>query len=362
MAEIANDKDSLEKRVKQAVQEEVFIVPYNPDWPKMFEEEKKHLFACLPHKIIKRIEHFGSTAIPRLSAKPIIDILVEVTSLEETKNVIVPILISQGYDYFWRPTYGDDGLPFYAWFIKRDTHGNRTHHIHMVEGEFEHWDRLLFRDYLIEHPYLANEYQQLKLHLVEIYPNDRVGYTIAKTKFIVKVTLSAKEYYKMKKSLVTRKAALSDIDTITEIYNEAILTTTATFDTEPKSTSEQAQWFQLHDSRHPVWVAVLNRKVVGWISLSKWSDRNAYNDTGETSFYVKSEYHGKGIGTALLQTMIKEAIQLKYHTIIARIAGESDVSLHLHANFGFVQVGILKEVGRKFGRLLDVHILQKILD
>ena len=60
--------------------------------------------------------------------------------------------------------------------------------------------------------------------------------------------------------------------------------------------------------------------------------------------------------------MIKEAQQLKYHTIIARIAGESDVSLHIHENFGFVQVGILKEVGRKFGRLLDVHILQKMLD
>jgi phosphinothricin acetyltransferase len=166
----------------------------------------------------------------------------------------------------------------------------------------------------------------------------------------------------MKKSSITRKAELSDVDAITEIYNEAILTTTATFDTEPKSVAERLQWFQLHDKRHPIYVAVLDGKVVGWISLSKWSDRSAYNDTGETSFYVKSESRGQGIGTTLIQTMIKEAQQLKYHTIIARIAGESDVSLHVHANFGFVQVGILKEVGRKFGKLLDVHILQKMLD
>ena len=357
-----NNKNSLKERIKQAVQEEVVIVPYNPDWPRMFEEEKKHLFDCFPHQIIKRIEHFGSTAIPNLSAKPIIDILVEVTSLEETKKVIVPILTAQGYDYFWRPTYGDNGPPFYAWFIKRDTNGNRTHHIHMVEREFEHWDRLFFRDYLIEHLRLIKEYQQLKLHLAESFPNDRVAYTNAKTEFIVKNTLLAKKYYIMKKSLITRKAELSDVDAITEIYNEAILTTTATFDTKPKSIAEQLQWFQSHDKRHPIWVAVLDGKVVGWISLSKWSDRLAYNDTGETSFYVKSKYQGHGIGTTLMQTMIKEAQQLKYHTIIARIASESDVSLHVHDLFGFVQVGILKEVGLKFGRLLDVHILQKMLD
>jgi L-amino acid N-acyltransferase YncA/GrpB-like predicted nucleotidyltransferase (UPF0157 family) len=357
-----NGKKSLEERIKRVVQKEIVIVPYNSDWPRMFEEEKKHLFTCLPHKIIKRIEHFGSTAIPRLSAKPIIDILVEVTSLEETKKVVVPILTAQGYDYFWRPTHGDNGPPFYAWFIKRDAIGSRTHHIHVIESDFEHWDRLFFRDYLIEYPHLAKEYQQLKSHLVDKYPNDSVAYTNAKTKFIVETTLSAKEYYKMKKSIVTRKAELSDINAITEIYNEAILTTTATFDTEPKSTSERVQWFRSHDNRHPIWVAILDGKVVGWISLSKWSDRSAYNDTGETSFYVKSEYRGQKMGTTLLQMMIKEALQLKYHTIIARIAGESDVSLHVHANFGFVQVGILKEVGRKFGKLLDVHILQKMLD
>ena len=357
-----NDKESLEERIKRVVQEEIVIVPYNPDWPRMFEEEKKHLFACLPPEIIKRIEHFGSTAIPHVSAKPVIDILVEVTSLEETKKVIVPILTAEGYDYFWRPTYGDDGLPFYAWFIKRDKRGMRTHHIHMVERNFEHWDRLFFRDYLIEHPYLSQVYQQLKIDTAEKFPNDRVAYTAAKTEFIEKTTRLAKEHYQMKNSLVTRKVELSDLDAITDIYNEAILTTTATFDTEPKSISEQLQWFQSHDERHPIWAAELDGKVVGWISLSKWSERQAYHDTGETSFYVKSEYRGKGIGSALMQTLIHEAQQFHYHTIIARIAGESDVSLHVHTKFNFLQIGILKEVGRKFGKLLDVHILQKMLD
>ena len=191
-----NKMESLEERIKRVVQEDVTISQYNPDWPQMFEQEKEHLLSCLPNELIKRIEHFGSTAVPNLSAKPIIDMLVEVTSLEETKQKIVPILEGQGYDYFWRPTFGDDTPPFYAWFIKRDSKGNRTHHIHMVENDFEHWERLLFRDYLIEHPDVAQEYQDLKLRLSNDYPNDRIAYTNGKTEFIVRITKIAKKYYK----------------------------------------------------------------------------------------------------------------------------------------------------------------------
>jgi GrpB-like predicted nucleotidyltransferase (UPF0157 family) len=111
--------ETLEDRVRRAVQEDIAIEPYDPEWPRLFLEEKEHLRTCLPHELIGRIEHFGSTAVPGLAAKPIIDMLVEVTSLEETRCRIVPILESQGYDYFWRPTWGDDTPPFYAWFIKR---------------------------------------------------------------------------------------------------------------------------------------------------------------------------------------------------------------------------------------------------
>jgi GrpB-like predicted nucleotidyltransferase (UPF0157 family) len=138
-------------RVRQAVQEPVVIVPYDPEWPVLFAREREHLVSCLPRDLVRRIEHFGSTAVPGLWAKPVIDILVEVVDLGETQRRIVPILESQQYEYFWRATVGYDGPPFYAWFIKRDSvSGERTHHIHMVEGQFrEHWDRLLFRDYLV---------------------------------------------------------------------------------------------------------------------------------------------------------------------------------------------------------------------
>ncbi len=189
--------ESLEQKILRVTREDVAIRPYDPRWPEMFRKEKEHLLECLPGELLRRIEHFGSTAVPGLSAKPIVDMLVEVTDLNAVRARVAPVLEAQGYDYFWRPTHGDDGPPFYAWFIKRDAiTGARTHHIHMVERGFaEHWDRLLFRDYLIANPEVAQEYQRLKLHLASAFPNDRVAYTRAKTDFVVQATQRAKAFY-----------------------------------------------------------------------------------------------------------------------------------------------------------------------
>jgi L-amino acid N-acyltransferase YncA len=163
-------------------------------------------------------------------------------------------------------------------------------------------------------------------------------------------------------SVTIRRAELADAPAIADIYNEAIRTTTATFDTEPKSVDERAQWLQSHDERHPVLVAVLDGRVVGWASLTRWSERRAYDDTAETSFYVHSTHQGRGIGRKLQDAIIEEARRLGYHTLIACVAEGSHESIHLNETAGFVHVGTLKEVGRKFDRLLDVHIMQKMLD
>ncbi|MGA2242674.1 MAG: N-acetyltransferase family protein [Verrucomicrobiota bacterium] len=163
-------------------------------------------------------------------------------------------------------------------------------------------------------------------------------------------------------SVTIRRAGLDDVPAITDIYNEAILTTTATFDTEAKSVAERTQWLQSHDERHPILVAEVNGKVVGWASLSRWSERHAYDDTAETTFYVHSTHRGRGIGRKLKEAIIEEARRLRFHVLIARVAEGSRESIHLNESAGFVHVGTLKEVGRKFGRLLDVHIMQKILD
>ena len=182
--------ESLEERIRRVTSEPVEIVDYDPGWPADFERERRHLLSCLPEDLVVRIEHFGSTAVPGLAAKPIIDMLVEVTDLAAVRERVVPLLESQGYEYFWRPTFGDDGAPFYAWFIKRDpASGRRTHHIHVVEGTFaSHWDRLLFRDYLIAHPDIAAQYGALKREIAAAPSTDRVRYTAAKGDFIQRIT------------------------------------------------------------------------------------------------------------------------------------------------------------------------------
>src|SRR6187401_518011 len=96
--------------------------------------------------------------------------------------------------------------------------------------------------------------------------------------------------------ILIRRAEHADARAIADIYNEAILTTTATFDTEPKSEEERLGWIKAHDERHPVLVALVEGRVVGWASLSRWSERCAYEDTAETSFYVHSSHRGLGIG------------------------------------------------------------------
>lgn len=164
-----------------------------------------------------------------------------------------------------------------------------------------------------------------------------------------------------REQVTIRRAELTDAAAIAEIYNEAVLTTTATFDIEPKSIEERAHWLQSHDSRHPVLVAVSGGQVIGWASLTRWSERPAYDGTAETSFYVHSKHRGRGIGRKLKQAIIEEAQRLRYHTLIALVAEGSEASIHLNERAGFVRVGTLKQVGRKFDRLLDVHILQKML-
>ncbi len=158
-----------------------------------------------------------------------------------------------------------------------------------------------------------------------------------------------------------RRAVAADLPAITGIYNEAVETTTATLDTEPRSDADARTWFDAHTGRYPILVAETNGAVVGWASISQWSDRKGYDGTAEISYYVKDGHRGQGIGRRLVDAAVEEARKAKLHTLIARIGGESDVSLHLCRSSGFTDIGIMKEVGQKFGRLLDVHLLQIML-
>jgi L-amino acid N-acyltransferase YncA len=162
--------------------------------------------------------------------------------------------------------------------------------------------------------------------------------------------------------LSIRPARRADVPGMTAIYNEAVRTTTATFDTEEKTEAEQARWFEAHDSRHPILVAEKDGTVVAWSALSAWSDRCAYADTAESSIYIKEGQRGHGIGRQLKEAILQAGQHAGLHAILARVSEGNDVSLHLNEALGFRHVGVLKEVGRKFGKRLDVHLLQKIYD
>jgi GrpB-like predicted nucleotidyltransferase (UPF0157 family) len=183
--------ESLQERVQRVLKEEVAIVPYDARWPERFRQEEQHLRTVLPRELLGCIEHYGSTAVPGLAAKPIVDMLIEVTDLVATRAHVAPVLEAEGYDYFWRPTFGDDVPPWYAWFIKRDQPGgSRTHHLHMITktAEFaDHWRALLFRNYLRTHPDVARDYSAMKVRLAEEHRHDRIAYTRGKSEFIAEV-------------------------------------------------------------------------------------------------------------------------------------------------------------------------------
>ncbi len=155
-------------------------------------------------------------------------------------------------------------------------------------------------------------------------------------------------------------AAVEHCAAIAAIYNDAVLNSTATFDTEPRSDRQIAEWLAAHDTRHPVFVAD-DQGVVGWASLSRWSERPAYHGTAEVSVYVDGGRRGQGIGGRLMARLVSAGRDAGLHTILARIAGDNEPSVRLHVRAGFLLVGTMKEVGHKLGRYIDVRLMQLLL-
>lgn len=166
--------------------DEVVIVEYDPNWVFLFEQEAAHIRAVLDGDLITRIEHFGSTAVPRLAAKPIIDLLVGVRSLAGAKKVAVSQLEHLGYAYWF-----DNPDPQRMFFVKGlPPNSPRTHHIHMIEPNSLLWERLLFRDYLRRHSDKAADYAQVKYNFAQRFSSDREAYTTSKAEYIESVIQS----------------------------------------------------------------------------------------------------------------------------------------------------------------------------
>ena len=162
----------------------VHLVPYDPSWPARFHEERAVLERALAAWLVGPIEHIGSTAVPGMIAKPVIDILAPVETLEASRPAIAAA-IEAGYAYF---AYRPDIM---HWLCKPSA-AFRTHHLHLVPLASSLWaERIAFRDCLRATPAIASEYAELKKRLARKFEFDREGYTDAKAPFVQRIVRQA---------------------------------------------------------------------------------------------------------------------------------------------------------------------------
>jgi phosphinothricin acetyltransferase len=158
-----------------------------------------------------------------------------------------------------------------------------------------------------------------------------------------------------------RLATLDDAEAIREIYNREVTGSTVTFDLVPRTLADQRAWLAAHAGAHPAIVAVDGGDVTGFGSLTAYRDRPAYSTTVEDSVYVHQDHRGKGIGKLVLDELMRLATVHGFHAVMARIVGGHEASIALHRACGFELVGVEREVGRKFGKWLDVALMQRLL-
>lgn len=159
-----------------------------------------------------------------------------------------------------------------------------------------------------------------------------------------------------------RPATLMDAAAISAVYNYYVLHSTATFQEEPEGLEDRETWLRAHGPAHPVLVAETESgDFVGWGSLSPFHPRSAFRHTVEISLYLDQRFHRQGWGRRLAEALLDYASSYGHHRVIATISGDQIASLSLHQRLGFHQAGRLHEAGFKFGRWLDLVIMEKRL-
>lgn len=160
-----------------------------------------------------------------------------------------------------------------------------------------------------------------------------------------------------------RQATEADLPGIFAIYDHEVLHGTATFDTEPKSPAGRLEWLRDDgNGKYPILVAERDGAIAGWARLYAWSNRCAYARAAENAVYVHRDHRGKGVGRALLAELIRIAPQRGIQVLLARIVEGNPASVALHEAHGYQTIGLMRRVGEKFGRVLDVRLMDRHLD
>ena len=162
---------------------------------------------------------------------------------------------------------------------------------------------------------------------------------------------------------IIRKAVEKDLPDMLDIYNDAIVNTTAVYDYKPHTLDMRKKWFEDKAKNNiPVLVAETDHQISGFASYGPFRAWAAYKYSVEHSVYVHQNFRRQGIAKKLLQVLIEEVKQKDLHTIIAGIDASNSVSIHLHKQLGFEEAGCIKQAGYKFGKWLDLLFMQLILE
>jgi phosphinothricin acetyltransferase len=163
-------------------------------------------------------------------------------------------------------------------------------------------------------------------------------------------------------SILIRRVQQSDLAALTAIYNHYVETTAITFDLQPKTLEQRQGWLDgfAESGRHQCFVAEVGGEAVGWASTGKFREKAAYDSTVETSIYLKPGLQGQGIGRRLFESLFGVLAGEDVHSAVGVVTLPNEPSIRLHQAFGFVLAGTLRESGRKFGRLWDIGMYQKV--
>lgn len=291
----------------------ILLMDYNPEWPKMAKDEIAHLRHILPADLIIDIQHVGSTAIPGMIAKPIIDLQIAVMSLVQAKETMIKPMEADHYAYW----YDNPDLErmFFVKGLPPQGKG-RTHHVHIVEKHCHHWEeKIKFRDYLITHPSVAAEYATIKRDLAKMHFEDREMYTEAKSTFIKGVLALPSSPV-----IIRPFDAVNDMDRVIDIWYQGSLLAHSFIDPQ--------YWFDAKSLMETVyipnaitWVLMDDDIIVGFYSTVE--DRLA-------AIFIDPSVQGRGYGKMMLHHAFERNRTLQLH-----VYQKNKVAVHFYLKYGF---------------------------
>lgn len=297
------------------------IVPYDPAWSGMFEAEREAIREVIGPWLTGEIEHVGSTAVPRLAAKPVIDIMAPVASLEASRPALEK-LAAIGYCH---APYRADVM---HWFCKPSP-GHRTHHLHLVPGGSRLWmDRIRFRNALRGDPSLAREYQELKMNLARLHGDDREAYTDAKGPFIS--TALARHRSTPRIDLVAMERSAENFTLAIAVKKEALgpyVMPKWGWDGELQRRTLEEHWESREFRR-----IVADGETAGTVSMERKPGEWFFSD-----FYLLTAFQGRGIGAEVLSRFLREASEAGMPVTLKVI--KWNPARTLYERHGFVATG-----------------------